>query len=289
MALLRTLSGRRRRRGARSAPPVTTLAAPGGTRSHVQRHYLDDVPSLLPKDPLEDQRLNEQHHALYRTLSNHSLAPLAPERVRTILDVGTGTGIWAFEMRALFPHALIVGVDVSLASLPQPVPPTCLFVRANILEGLPFPDEQFTSIHQRLLVAAIPAHSWPTVVQELVRVTQPGGWIELLELSDVIQPAGPATRRLFDWLTGISRSLGFEMEVVRRLGELLQQAGCVDAVQQDIPAPVVAGADSRASCWRGTCSRRSSPWRHPSRDWVSRSPALMRRWRSWPASGMRAT
>ncbi len=83
-----------------------------GTRSHVQRHYLDDVPYLLPKDSLEDQRLNYQHHALYRTLSNHSLAPLSSERVRTILDVGTG--IWSFELRALFPHALVVGVDVSL-------------------------------------------------------------------------------------------------------------------------------------------------------------------------------
>ncbi|RAQ93898.1 class I SAM-dependent methyltransferase [Thermogemmatispora tikiterensis] len=97
----------------------------------------------MPKDPLEDQRLNYQHHALYRTLSNHYLAPLAPERVRTILDVGTGTGIWAFEMQALFPHALVVGVDVSLQSLPQPVPPTCVFVRANVLEGLPFPDGHF--------------------------------------------------------------------------------------------------------------------------------------------------
>ncbi|WP_223258275.1 class I SAM-dependent methyltransferase [Thermogemmatispora tikiterensis] len=94
------------------------------------------------------------------------------------MGTGTGTGIWAFEMHALFPHALIVvGVDVSLQSLPQPVPPTCVFVRANVLEGLPFPDGQFTSTHQRLLVAAIPAQAWPGVVRELVRVTRPGGGI----------------------------------------------------------------------------------------------------------------
>ncbi|WP_376797589.1 methyltransferase domain-containing protein, partial [Thermogemmatispora sp.] len=179
-----------------------------------------------------------QHHALYRTLSNHYLAPLVPEQVRTILDVGTGTGIWAFEMQALFPHARIVGVDVSLASLPQPVPPTCVFVRANVLEGLPFPDAQFCYAHQRLLVAAIPAQAWPGVVRELVRVTRPGGWIELLELSDVIQPAGPATRRLLEWFTGISRQLGFEMAVLRQLGELLQQAGCVEITSQDIPVPL---------------------------------------------------
>jgi hypothetical protein len=30
-----------------------------------------------------------------------------------------------------------------------------------VLEELPFPDGQFTYTHQRLLVAAIPAHAWP--------------------------------------------------------------------------------------------------------------------------------
>ncbi|WP_189361151.1 class I SAM-dependent methyltransferase, partial [Thermogemmatispora tikiterensis] len=236
MAFWRHLFRRRRRVQAASAAPavVTSTAAVSTAPEHghsspfAQRRYLDDVPYLLPKDPLEDQRLNYQHHALYRTLSNHYLAPLTPESIRTILDVGTGTGIWAFELQALFPHALVVGVDVSLQSLPQPVPPTCVFVRANVLEGLPFPDGQFCYTHQRLLVAAIPAQAWPGVVRELVRVTRPGGWIELLELSDVIQPAGAATRRLLDWFTGISRQLGFEMEVLRRLGELLQQAGCID-------------------------------------------------------------
>jgi hypothetical protein len=67
-----------------------------------------------------------------------------------------------------------------LFSLPRPLPSTCLFVQANILHGLPFPDGQFTSTHQRLLVAAIPALQWPRVIRELVCVTRPGGWIELV-------------------------------------------------------------------------------------------------------------
>lgn len=161
-----------------------------------QRTYVPYVPYLLPKDALEDQRLNYQHHALYRTTSNHYLAPLVPDDVRTILDVGSGTGIWPAEMAKLFPHAQIVGIDVALSSLPYPLPVGCVFAKANVLEGLPFPDGQFTYTHQRLLVAAIPTLHWPRAVNELIRVTTPGGWVESLEIGDTIQNAGPATKRL---------------------------------------------------------------------------------------------
>lgn len=111
-----------------------------------QRAYLADTPYLLPKDALEDQRLNFQHHLLYRTISNHYLAPLAPTTA-SILDVGTGTGIWPIEMATLFPHAHVLGVDVALSSLPRPLPLNCLFSQANILQGLPFPDQQFEFTH----------------------------------------------------------------------------------------------------------------------------------------------
>lgn len=207
-----------------------------------QRTYLSDAPYLLPKDAQEDQRLNYQHHVLYKTISNHYLAPLTPASAMSILDVGTGTGIWPVEMSAVFPQAHIIGVDIALSSLPRPVPPTCLFAQANILHGLPFPDQQFTYTHQRFLVAAIPAVQWPKAVWELVRVTRVGGWIEVLEIGDTIQNAGPATRRLLTWMTGISKELGFEMDVLHHLGDLLKQSGCQDIVSQDIPVPLGAWA-----------------------------------------------
>jgi ubiquinone/menaquinone biosynthesis C-methylase UbiE len=211
-----------------------------------QRTYLSDAPYLLPKDALEDQRLNYQHHVLYRTISNHYLAPISPTTT-TILDVGTGTGIWPIEMAALFPQAHIVGVDISLTSLPSPLPTTCLFTQANILQGLPFPDQQFDFTHQRLLVAAIPALHWPGVVRELVRVTRSGGWVELLEIGDTIQHAGPAATRLLTWMTDISKELGFDMSILRHLGDVLRQAGCEAVEVQDIPIPLGE--------WAGTTGR----------------------------------
>lgn len=236
------LFSRHHRKMARAAE--TRGRTPSTTHLAEQRSYIPDVPYLLPKDSMEDKRLNYQHHVLYRTISNHYLAPLTPTTAATILDVGTGTGIWPVDMAAIFPQARIIGVDVALTSLPHPLPTTCLFAQANILEGLPFPDEQFTYTHQRLLVAAIPALHWPRVVHELVRVTKIGGWVELLEIGDTIQNAGPATKRLLTWMTDLSKDLGFEMDVLQHLGDLLQQAGCQDITSQDIPVPL--------GTWAGT-------------------------------------
>lgn len=46
-----------------------------------------------------------------------------------ILDIGTGTGIWAIEMAEMFPKALVIGTDLSPVqpSNRQWIPPNCRF------------------------------------------------------------------------------------------------------------------------------------------------------------------
>lgn len=55
------------------------------------------------------------------------------------------------------------------------------FVQGNILEQLPFAPMSFDFIHQRMLNFGIPRDKWQHVLQELLRVTRLGGWIELME------------------------------------------------------------------------------------------------------------
>jgi hypothetical protein len=40
------------------------------------------------------------------------LAPRPDGEQPTVLDVGTGTGIWAIEIAEKYPHAAIVGLDI---------------------------------------------------------------------------------------------------------------------------------------------------------------------------------
>lgn len=204
-----------------------------------ERQRLADTPYLLPKDAEEQYRLNFQHHALYSAIGNHYLVPIRPD-VTTMLDVGSGTGIWSVEMASLFPQAHIVGVDISAASLQYTSSSSYTFCLADILKGLPFPDKQFEYVHQRLLVAAIPAANWPGTIHELVRVTRLGGWVELLEIGVTIQNAGPETRKLLAWMEKQSLARGFDMRLITRLGNLLSKAGLESVECQNIPVPLGA-------------------------------------------------
>ncbi|KAL8796300.1 MAG: hypothetical protein Q9195_001415 [Heterodermia aff. obscurata] len=66
----------------------------------------------LPNDEAEWERLDLKHHAFKLLCSgNLHLAPL--EAPKKIIDIGTGTGIWAIEMADQYPNSTIIGTDLS--------------------------------------------------------------------------------------------------------------------------------------------------------------------------------
>ena len=215
------------------------------------RRYLPHSPYLLPKDQQEACRLDFQHHALLHAIGSLSVAPI-PLDTGMILDVGSGTGIWAVEMARQFPNAQVIGVDIDPALFKRETPQNCTLRVGDVLSRLPFPDQLFAYTHQRLLRAAIPAQRWPGVVRELVRVTRAGGWVEIVELDDQVHPAGPASLHLQSWMDEVSRGMGFDGEVIRHLGELLQEAGLHAVEVQRIVMPLGEWG-GWAACSNVTC------------------------------------
>jgi SAM-dependent methyltransferase len=227
---------RRKKAPSPVAPIASPLAGVDPARLD-QRTRLADAPYLLPKDAQEDNRLDYQHHVLHLSIGSHSVAPL-PQELTRILDVGTGTGIWAIEMARQYPRAQVIGVDIGTSSFKTDLPENCVLQSGNVMEHLPFPDQTFDYTHQRFLVAAIPAARWPDVVRELVRVTRPGGWVELLEINNVFQNPGPETRHLCEWITSVSTMLGFDANAVPSIGRWLEEAGLERVETQDIVVPL---------------------------------------------------
>lgn len=223
-----------------TASPTVTASPQEGTPG---RRFREDVPYALPKDLEEGQRLNFQHYIIRAVLHGNYAAPL-DQSVSNILDIGSGTGIWGCEMAQAFPLARVYGLDleppqtVSLAASATSVPDNYHFIQGNVLKGLPFPDNLFDYVHQRLLFLGVPQDSWPTVISELARVTRPGGWVEIYEADILFPEAGPATRELNSWTGQFMGMRGVDTTQMRQLGNLLRHQGLLNVADHTIEVPL---------------------------------------------------
>jgi ubiquinone/menaquinone biosynthesis C-methylase UbiE len=177
-----------------------------------------------PNNDQELDRLDLQHYMLRYVLKGNYLAPIAkPSR---ILDIGCGTGRWSIEMAQEFPQAELIGVDLKLPEVDtELLLANCHFQVGNVLKGLPFEDAAFDFVHQRLLLFAVPLVGWSQLVNELVRVTRRGGWVELTEVSPFFQHCGPATEKLLDLIVRTAQQRGLDMSISQHIGSLLTNAG----------------------------------------------------------------
>src|ERR1043165_6558905 len=82
-------------------------------------------------------------------------------------------------MATNYPHVKFTGIDISPIQPSQVKPENFNFIQTNLLDGLPFADDTFDFVFQRLLVASIPKDKWPLVINELTRVLKPGGYLEV--------------------------------------------------------------------------------------------------------------
>jgi len=67
----------------------------------------------MPIDEAEMDRMDLQHRKCELVIGDrHFLAPIGDSPQR-ILDLATGTGIWALDVADMFPSAQVLGVDIA--------------------------------------------------------------------------------------------------------------------------------------------------------------------------------
>ena len=97
----------------------------------------------------------------------------------SVLDVGTGTGIWAIEFAEEHPTARVLGTDLSPIQ-PEWVPTNCKFEVDNAEADWVY-NEKFDFIHGRMLCLGI--HDWPRFFRQCWDHLKPGGWLEVQEVT----------------------------------------------------------------------------------------------------------
>jgi SAM-dependent methyltransferase len=191
---------------------------------------------FLPRHPTENDRLNLLAFATGMAMGAGWLSPVTGPG--PVLDVGCGTGLWAYGFGRRFPAADVLGVDI-VDFRDDGAPPNFRFQEVNVLQGLPFPNDTFELVHQRLMAAVYPTERYGQAVAELVRVTSPGGHVELFESRPFIEPEGPATKELWDFFRKLGREKGLDTAAMipERLESYLAAAGLegIETREFDIP------------------------------------------------------
>lgn len=146
-----------------------------GRRYHSYRegHY------VLPNDDQEQDRQDLLHHVRNLVLNGSLFCAPVGENAQRVLDIGTGTGIWAIDFADTFPSAEVVGTDLSPIQ-PSWVPPNLRFLVDDAESPWLFSASRpFDFIHARDLGGAIA--DWPRLLRQAYTHLRPGGWIELQE------------------------------------------------------------------------------------------------------------
>ncbi|EQB44153.1 hypothetical protein CGLO_17127 [Colletotrichum gloeosporioides Cg-14] len=130
---------------------------------------------IMPNDEYEMDRMDFTHAMLVRAVGNKLYtAPVEKSKIDRILDIGTGTGIWAMEMGDVFENAEVIGIDLS-AIQPEWVGPNVKFIVDDV-ESPWVGDKKYDYIFCRCMAACVT--DWPKLVRTIYDNLNPGGWVE---------------------------------------------------------------------------------------------------------------
>ncbi|KAG0646045.1 putative methyltransferase tdiE [Hyphodiscus hymeniophilus] len=204
-------------------------------------HRFKEGKYYLPNDEIERDRLDLQHHMCGLSFGALFLAPLDTIEggLHDVLDIATGTGIWAIEFAEQFPAAVIKGTDLSPIQ-PDYVPPNLHFEVDDAEDPWVY-SHKFDYIHGRMLVTCFQSHQ--AVFKSAFDYLRPGGYIELQDASFPFMGAdqkwqGTAFQRWWRMLMDASRALGKDWNRVGRYKGYLEEVGFVDVVERKFPCPI---------------------------------------------------
>ncbi|PUU81839.1 S-adenosyl-L-methionine-dependent methyltransferase [Tuber borchii] len=183
---------------------------------------------LMPNDEPEQERLDLLHH-IYLLLLDGKLAraPIGDD-IQRILDIGTGTGIWAIDAAETYPSSQVIGTDLSPIQ-PSWVPPNVSFQIDDAESDWTFARDSFDLIHIRNLNGGI--KDWGKLIKQSFDALKPGGWLDVTEYEMRLKSDDGTLRvesnlfRYYDLVNQAADKSGQEFKVAASLDKFILDAG----------------------------------------------------------------
>ncbi|KAK5531919.1 hypothetical protein LTR25_008249 [Vermiconidia calcicola] len=194
----------------------------------------------MPIDEREQDRNDLQHCKFVLVLNDDLfLSPIGDEP-QQILDLGTGTGIWAIDVADKYPTAEVLGVDIAPIQ-PTFMPPNCRFELDDIENEWLYRKNHFDLIHARELMLAV--RDWDQLIKQAYDHLKPGGYLELSQsvpdpgCDDGSLPDDSAYRQMTAYFIEIGERLGASVHVAKLFKQKMEQAGFEDVVEKRFKIP----------------------------------------------------
>ncbi|KAK0451637.1 hypothetical protein EV421DRAFT_1898576 [Armillaria borealis] len=192
------------------------------------------------------------------------MAPISLGPGDKVLDSGTGSGAWVLSLAKEVPLSVsFAAIDIQSKIFPKLFPTNVFFHHHSVTD---LPGEwanSYSLINQRVLYAALTESQWDCALVETHRVLAPGGWVQLIEGSEIPPHTGPYSERIGKILAKLYGHKGLVIDVAKRLPDMLTREGFINVHSETRALPVGAWAGTDGTELRDNLATVYSAMRGP--------------------------
>ncbi|KAI1095696.1 hypothetical protein F5B19DRAFT_440645 [Rostrohypoxylon terebratum] len=144
----------------------------------------DTYSNNMTRGASETKRLDDQFDLMAENIGYILHPSITLPSAPHICDMGTGTARFLVRLQPMYPDGTLEGFDISSALYPpkDALPPNVVLSELDVKQ--PFLEHmhgKYDLVHVRMLVAAMMPGDWERVIQNLMKILKPGGFIQWIE------------------------------------------------------------------------------------------------------------
>ncbi|CAG8828595.1 31536_t:CDS:2, partial [Gigaspora margarita] len=183
-------------------------------------------------------------HIVYEYAFNGHVGAPIHEKLQSgakALEIGCDAGVWITEVAAEYPNTEFYAVDFNI-SASNTSDENITFVKCNIFQKLPFPNDKFDYVFSRDKFLFFEKDNFYDYLSELLRILKPGGWLEVGYLLKHYIKNGPVTKMMTDAWQSWLKSQNIVKDFMENFERYLQETGKVESISHQLVKVPIGGS-----------------------------------------------